>query len=429
MKEVSESTICVVDHGIFLPLALKLGESFKRVLYHTPWEQGFPTVNQCVIGDGFERIERCDDIWSVKNDVDAFVFPDILHSGLQLELARQGFPVWGSRKAERIEMNRELFHRLLGKSGMEVPKFEVVVGTTALANHLNDAEDKVIKISKYRGSIETCKWRNWKLDEGMVDAWSVQFGAVKELVRFLVFDTIETDIELGCDTFNIRGQWPASMMQGYEAKDEGFISVVLPTKEMPEQVIEVLDAFGPILKEYDYANSFSMELRVKDDKNFFIDPCCRFPMPPTGSKTMLWKNLAEVIFAGAHGELVEPESAAKFSVECAVKLCGEKREWRKTEVPETLKPWLKFSNCCQVEDCIAFPPLEFSEENVGWLVATADTLDDLISTLLGRVKELPPGLTANTQSIVELLQEVHIAEKEGIAFADEVPNPASVIES
>src|SRR5207247_4374584 len=269
--------------------------SYGRVLYFTPLEEGFPCLSRCIIGDGFERVERCNDIWKVKNDVDVFVFPDIQHSGLQLELESQGKPVWGSRNADSLEMFREKFNKTLERLGLEVPPHEVVVGLDALRKHLRDKEDKFIKISKFRGDWETGKWRNWSVDEPMLDGFAVRFGPAKDLIRFLVMDPIETDIELGCDTFCIDGEWPDLMIQGYENKDEGFISAVRKRDEMPDCIKEVLEAFGPELGHYRYRNSFSLELRVTGEQAYFIDPCCRFPMPPTGSKTELWSNIAEVI--------------------------------------------------------------------------------------------------------------------------------------
>jgi len=220
------------------------------------------------------------------------------------------------------------------------------------------------------------------------------------------------------------------MIQGYENKDAGFLSSIRKTSDMPHQVLEVLEAFGPELKKYDYANNFSMEIRVKGEDSYFIDPCCRFPMPPTASKTEIWANIAEVIAAGAEGEMVEPIASCNFAAECAIQASGDKKEWRCTEVPKELEQWMKFSNCCKVNDLIAFPPLEFSGDTVGWLVATADNLDDLITTMTERVALLPNGLKADTMPIIELLKEVHEAENQGIEFTpQEVPEPASVIES
>ena len=43
----------------------------------------------------------------------------------------------------------------------------------------------------------------------------------------------------------------------------------------------VLDAFGPILKEYRCRNQWSTEVRVKDGEGFFTDPTPRGGLPST----------------------------------------------------------------------------------------------------------------------------------------------------
>src|SRR4029077_791809 len=111
-------------------------DGFGRVLYHTFCEDGFPRIGRCVLGDGFDTIERCDDPWKAKNEVDCFVFPDIHNSGLQLELESQGKPVWGSRGGDCFEINRQKFHRVLGDLKLEVPPHENITGVTNLAEYL-----------------------------------------------------------------------------------------------------------------------------------------------------------------------------------------------------------------------------------------------------------------------------------------------------
>ena len=50
----------VFDHGLGLSIALRLAKDFDKVYYHTPWANGFPRLNSCIIGDGFESIIRTD---------------------------------------------------------------------------------------------------------------------------------------------------------------------------------------------------------------------------------------------------------------------------------------------------------------------------------------------------------------------------------
>src|SRR5258708_15118766 len=118
MSEVSSKTVLCVDHGLFLPLAIKLAESFQRVLYYSPWEKGFPILNDCVIGDGFENVERVDDIWEHLKDVDLFLFPDLQHSGLQLHLESLGKRVWGSREGDDLELSRSFLKHPQAQLGL-----------------------------------------------------------------------------------------------------------------------------------------------------------------------------------------------------------------------------------------------------------------------------------------------------------------------
>ena len=425
MKPVSDITALVFDHGLFLPLALKLAKTYKRVLYHTPWEKGFPLLNDCIIGDGFDEIERCDDIWSVKNEVDLWIFSDIQHSGLQLELESQGAAVWGSRRGDSLEINREKFHRVLAEIGLPVPTFETIQGLEALREHLADKQDKYIKVSKYRGSFESYHWRNMDLDAGMLDVWSVRFGPAQNLVRFMVCDAIEASLEVGGDTLGVDGAWPTLMLHGDEQKDKGYLATVTKRTEMPEQIRAVLDAFSTVLKEERYRNFWSMELR--DDK--FIDPCCRGGLPSVGAQMEIWKNLPEIIWAGAHGELVEPEPSDQVVAECALTMKTEKQAWGKTRIPEELEDFCKFGNCCKLDGAICFPPDDSIGEEIGWLVVTGPTIEAVSELMHEKAALLPEGVNANTDSLYDLVISIQSGEKEGIEFGKQpIPEPAEVLE-
>lgn len=430
MKSVSEATALIVDNGLFVSLAERLARDggFKRVLYYSGWECAFPNLNQCIIGDGFERIEKCYDIWSVKDKIDVAIFPDIGRAGIQLELEKQGISVWGSRNADTLEISREKFHRVLGEVGLTVPKFERVVGLTKLRDYLRDKESVFIKISKYRGSLETTHFRSTALDESTLDCWAVKFGPAKEIIPFLVFEAIDTDLELGGDTYCIDGKWPDTMLQAYEWKDKGLFASVMKREDAPEQLNAVMDAFGPVLAKYRHRNFWSMEVRVKDDEFYFIDPTPRAGLPSSASQMELWKNLPEIIWAGAHGELVEPEPAAQFSCECVLTMKSDKGAWAVTEVPKELQRWMKLGSCCEIGGKACFPPEGEHHEEIGWMVSLGDTMREAVETMLAQVDLLPDGVSANTESLVELIKEVHNAESDGIEFADRVPNPAIVIE-
>lgn len=428
MKEVSDTTFCVVDHGLFIPIARRLAKEAKRVLYHRPAEDGFPTINNCIIGDGFDDIEKCDDIWRVKNEVEVWCFPDIGFSGLQLELESQGRAVWGSRGADTLEVYRQKFHKVLETTGLPVPSFVVIKGLTKLRDHLKDQEDKFLKISRYRGSMETTHWRSWDLDEGFLDILAVRFGPSKELIPFMVFDKLDTEIEIGSDTYTVDGQWPSLMLNGLEHKDKGYIGAVTKKGNMPEVLTDVLDAFGPILKEYRCRNQWSTEVRVVDGKGYFTDPTPRGGLPSTASQLVAWENFAEIVMAGAHGELVDPVPSCKYTAECMISGKSKKEQWPVVEIPKELEEWTAFGNCCQIDGRLVFPSDDSAGDDLGWLVATGDTLEDVIDNLKGHADILPDGLDANTDAMVDLIVEAIKARDENIKFGGQpIPEPETAL--
>src|SRR5262249_50733427 len=154
--------------------------------------------------------------WSIKSKADCFVFPDINHRGEQRELRSQGYPVWGAFDGMRLELDREFFLRTLGELGLDMPEYTVVHGLTELHDFLRDKTDYYIKLSRWRGSWETCHWRTYKEDGHHFDTWAVRFGGLKDQIPFLCFPAIDTDLEIGADTFCIDGQWPKTMLHGIE---------------------------------------------------------------------------------------------------------------------------------------------------------------------------------------------------------------------
>lgn len=429
-EDLSSKTTLVYDlGGLFLPVAERLARDFGRVYYHTPWEIGFSKIHAACVGEGIEGIERCNDIWTVKNKVDCFVFPDVGTAGLQLELESQGKPVWGSRRGSRLELDREYFLERLSALGLDVPTYTVCEGMTELAKELKGRKNVYVKISMFRGMQETKHWRSWKEDNGLLDLWSLRWGPLKEHVPFLVFDAIETEMEIGGDTYCVDGRWPSLMIHGLEAKDEAYFGAVTPREDMPDELTSALDAFSEDFAKVRYRNKFSMEVRVTDTEAFFTDPTCRGGLPSTGTQLEIWSNFSEIVWGGAHGELVQPEPAAKFSMECAVKQKADRCQWSVVEVPEGLSPWLKLANCCQVDGITTFPPTDDDDHHIGWLVAQADTPRATLERMKELAAMLPEGTSASVESLAEVIKEIEVAETDDIPFTNlPLPEPEEVLE-
>src|SRR5437773_4677896 len=221
-----DKTVCVYDSKLFVELAIRLSRDFKKVYYHTPWETGFCEVNDVVVGDGLPEIHRCNDIESVFEEVDLFVFPDSQNAWLQLLLERLGKRVWGSRRGQKLEQDRIWFREWQVEQGMDVPKHRICKGIVELCAYLKETTDKYVKISRFRGFMETWHHINYTLSEGFLDYLAFKAGAVKNQIRFLVDDAIHTDLEDGWDGYCIDGQFPDEAVQGIEIKDKCYIGSV-----------------------------------------------------------------------------------------------------------------------------------------------------------------------------------------------------------
>ena len=428
MKSVEDIVIACIDHGQFIPIARKLGEQVAKCYYWSPSEKSLRLVQEGIVGDGFEDIERVENIWDIKDRVDAFVFPDIGFAGLQKELIRQGYPVWGARDGDSLESNRGKFLKALKEMGLEVPPHKIIKGLTNLRLFLKDEEDKYIKISDWRGNFETFHWTNWDEGEGELDNYAVEFGATKELITFYVFDPIDTDIEDGMDTYFIKDSFPKIVLHGMEEKDRSYVGCMTAWDDVPEQVREVSEQFAPALAEYDYRGFFATEVRILPDKYYFIDTTNRAPSPPHQLQTELWGNFADIIWQGANGICIDPEPTAKFGVQALLSCSRNSREWVSFKIPDKIKKNVKCGFCCEINGKLVFPPHQL-ETMCGYLVGTGDTIQEAITELQDAVKELPSGMKCEDKSIAELLKELQLAEDKGIEFTDqEIPEPATVIE-
>lgn len=434
MKPVEQVTACVIDHGRYLGLAVELAKSFKRVLYYNSAAvDAFPTINKWTVADGFPGVEVIvppDDHWDYKKEIDLYVFPDIYHGGEQLELESQGKMVWGSRHGDRMEVLRGKFLKTLADVGLEVPPHKIINGLTNLRAELADREDVYIKISRYRGTMETFHWRDWDHDEVWLDEKAVELGPQKDEMVFYVFDAIVTDIEVGLDTYCIDGGHPLEMLVGYEWKDKGYFGAVTPWAQVPEALAVTSMAFNDELAQDRYRNFISSEVRVKGEKFWYTDATRRKPCPGGSSQLKLYGNLAEIVLLGAQGELVQPQMLGKFSCECVLTTAGGKDAWKTIRLPESLSDSFVGQECCMVDGKICWAPMHESHgEELGWLVNIADTPKDCVSGLLEKAKMLPDGVSAATESLADLLKEIESGKDAGIPFTSKpLPEPSEVID-
>jgi hypothetical protein len=427
MKDVTELSVLVCDHGLFFPWADMLSRTFRKTYYASPEECSFPTIGACTIGDGFENVERAGDpvnaIPRLINEVDLFIFPDIGYADAQTYLESIGKPVWGSRHGDNLEVYRDYFMDAIQRVELPVAPHERVVGLDDLTKFLKDREHQYIKVSKFRGTFETFHWVNWDASYLELAKWTTKFGPFGSKIKFMVFDPIDADVEDGYDGYCVDGQYPEKSIYGFENKDKGYLCEIRDYKKLPQQIRQVSEAFSPMFKKLHYRNNFSTEIRITDDSFFFIDPTCRLGSPPSQVMAELITNWPEIIWKGAHGELVQMEHEHKYGCQTTLNLKTDAGHWGIAEFPEEIRQFVKCGNCCEVDGKLCFPPTEDRDSMIGWIVATGDTMEEAIDTLKDRIGELPDGVSSDTTALVELIQKMKDSEGIGI----ELPDPAKVI--
>jgi hypothetical protein len=421
-----------VDHGRFVHVARRLGQEYAKVYYFTPTERDCPLMRESVVGQGFEEIERVTSIWEVKDKIDVAIFPDLCFAFEQEELRSQGVPVWGCGDAGRLEYDKQFFLDTLAETDLPVPEYQVIHGLTNLRLFLKKTEDVYIKISTFRGDWETMHWTCWTDMEGELDHYAVRFGPLKDTLNFYVFEPIDTEVEDGVDAYRVNGQWPEMVLHGMEAKDKAFIGTMCRREDVPEDTWCANEAFGSILDQLTRqgAMKFSTEVRITEDHDsYLIDPTCRFGSPPSQGECLLYQNLGEIIYRGALGELVEPETEHDFVVQAWLSVDGDRDEWKSIEIPDELDDHIKGGFCCRQDGKLCLTPIaEYHSSEVGYLCATGATMKEAIEALRELKDKLPCGLKCEFNSLADILKEIHEAEASGMKFTDTiVPEPEEII--
>lgn len=434
MKSVSDITVCTVDYGKFIWLSEKMGEKCKKSYYYSPFEWEFEDVYQAVRGDGLFYCERIDEFMEpeILKEIDLFIFPDIGYGGLQRYLRSIGKSVWGSMGASELELYRTRFISMVKKAGLPMVNSVKKTGITQLADHLKQVKDKWIKINRYRAVTETWHHQDYQHSQQKLDSMAVRLGGLKEHAVFVVQDTIDSDVEIGYDGWTVDGKFPQSSFQGYEFKNESYLGSVLPFKKLPEQVKRVNEAMESMLKAYEYRNFIATEIRVKDDVPYFIDPTLRMPGLTGDHLVESCTNLAEVIWSGANGELIEPEFLCEFAavatLHCKTHVSGE---WFSLKIPEEVRRYVKLYHYCIADDIYHFipsPPMDCDEPGV--VIGLGDSIEGAIDHLKKNMELLKDEpLSVDIDSFSDLLKQIHTAEDEGMEFTDQkVPEPSVVME-
>ena len=298
-------------------MAERLAQDFGSVKYWSHWMTGFSEAKDFLPGLGLPEVERIADIYDVYDEIDCAIFTDVGAGGIQERMRKDGIAVFGCGRAQVLELDRYYFRQSLQEKGMAVANYEVVIGLEELRKVLKKRRDCYVKFSYFRSSSETFHAKHWPTTQLWLDDLAVILGPYGYIAHFLIEDPIDGEaIEVGADIFAVNGEIPENGLWGYEQKDSCFLGTTNP---MPDRLRYNTLQFAEILKEYNYRGVFSTEVRVTKDEEYLTDPTMRFPSPPSELECAMMTNFSDVVWEGAHGNLIEPQYSHRYGAMLVLK--------------------------------------------------------------------------------------------------------------
>ena len=376
--DLSDKVAMIYDRGLYLYLAERLAQDFKKVYYYLPQSQPYPTSELYSIATGIKGVERCFDFWGTLDECDIIIFPDTYDGALQAFLRNKGYRVFGSGHGEKVETDKVFFMETLENVGLPCPRTYLAEGLDDLLQYLEkEGGPKWLK-GMTRGDFETKKFVDMEHIRPFIDDLKRKLGKRVEKLEVLVQDPIDSEVEAGYDGFNVNGEFSDNCLCGYEVKDKAFVASVV---EKPAPLVKLVnDAFAPVFEELGYRGAYSTEIRItKDGTPYYIDPTTRFGSPPGELMSLLYENYSEVIWQCAEGILPLPIPKKKYGAQMVL-TSNWYREGHEMyiEFPKKFKENLKLSNYYE-EDGKTFIVPNDTEEFFGSVVAIGDTIDEAIA--------------------------------------------------
>jgi hypothetical protein len=386
---LKDKRVLIADHGLFSWLACKLAPLCGWLGYYTPWEGAFPHPSDVAIGDGLEGVERVNSFWDEVDTCDLIIFPDVGHSDLQDFLRSRGHRVWGSGGGQWLELDRTSTHEHAKSLGIRRPATERVVGIDALRDLIEHTEDRWVKVSLFRGAFETTHHTVPFVTEQWLKVIAEQLGPQAAHLEFVVEKGVP-GVEVGWDAHAIDGQYPELGFCGIEVKDKAIVGKMVPFDALPSKMRDVYAKLAPALKEGQYRNYFSVEMRIPKEgaDPYLIDPCLRFGSPCSEAWAELCANFAEILWEGAGGRLVQVEPAARYAALAVINSEWAVQHWTPIDVPEEVRPYVRMKCLTEIDGDWYYVPGDLEMSEIGVVVGTGNTLQEAVELVKERAKQI-----------------------------------------
>lgn len=325
----------ICDNGLYTSLAARLARE-SEVAYFSTWGNAFPQSRELAPGVGIENVERVNDPIGFILDGKAshVIVPDLYLDGIE-RLARQcEIPTFGSGYGNELETDRWRLKEFLAENDLDVINSVQVQGIEAAKKLIEKDPDKFVKVSVFRGDMETRSGEDFLME---YDALKLKLGQLADSIIFIIEDPIEDATEIGIDTYFLRDHFAPSIL-GIERKDATYFGW-LPTS-LPADFEPVTRALDKYLTKCDYNNFFSLEMRKNKHGVFTTDATCRVPSPPGGVMMAACQNFPDVVLKGENPDYGD----TRYFCEIVLKSTWVSDHWLKVTFPKKMTERFAFHN-------------------------------------------------------------------------------------
>jgi hypothetical protein len=428
MYDLSNKNVLVMDYGNYLEVGQRLSLDFQKVFYYNPnIVDGFIEHRLSDIGRGVEGIEKVKEWASIINEVDMVFFTDVFDKDLQRYFREIGLPVFGSGDSSLLETDRSFMKAVLERLELPIGKYE-------LANGIDDLEDKLKKKknvwvkSNMRGDGETWKHKKYILSKGELRRMKNHMSIFGKKENYIIEEELTCVGEIGCDTFNVNGRYPSTVIGGIELKDCCYIAKFMNYQELPKQIRLVMDSMSEIFSELGYSGWHSNEIMIcPDKKGYFLDSTNRMPQPPTSIILNNIKNFSECAWLVANKSIPTIDYKYKYGCQLIIKSHVAGFDDTPIIVPEKYQEFVKIKNMVVDDDGVWYftkypmknPDLKSmsGEKEIGSIVGLGNTIREAIEMAKTIAESLETeDAWVETGSIDKAQKSLEDLRKAGINF-------------
>jgi phosphoribosylamine--glycine ligase len=319
--------ILFIDGQLALDHALRLATEGEDVAYWCEWRSNYVKAEDWLTGYGFDSLagsfQRVRS-YLEKMDVDLVFVADSGYGDVGDFYRDLGVDVFGGCvESDRLELWRDWAAELMNAYGIKTPKYEKVTGYQELAAKVREKGEVYVKISAFRGNMETCHVENLKELHAALQRSNL--GPVLDHLTFLVSEPIE-GVEVGVDAWWNGRDFLRPYHLGNEVK--GFNACF--GKWVWESLWDgVLKRFGRLLRERAprFRGEISLEAILNEDGLHVLDITPRIARP---AGSLMYYSLdglySDVVRGVASGETPDYSVSEPYTAQIGV-TTSETKNW------------------------------------------------------------------------------------------------------